>query len=103
MSCNGSGIPNGKYPSECCNSLSPLVVPHLAPLSSAPIVLPDLPDRCFIVESIRHCWARCVGVVPAAMIERRGLRPAAGHLQVAVGLGLSDPVPRITQPVGAGL
>ena len=44
-----------------------------------------------------------VGVVPSLAVQRRSHRPAAGHLEMAVGVRLADPVPGVAQPVGAVL
>src|SRR5262249_17629198 len=61
------------------------------------------PDRLFVPEAVGHGGTRLVGVVPALAVPRRAQRAAAGHLQVAVGVRLPDPIPGVAQPVRAVL
>lgn len=71
--------------------------------ASASIALPNIPDRFFVVEAIRNRGARRVGVVPAVVIERRRLGPAAWHLKIAVRIRLSHPIPGVAEPLAATL
>src|ERR1035437_6939704 len=67
------------------------------------VVLPDIANRFFIVEPIRNRGAWRVGKIPTTVIERRCLRPASGHFEIAVRIGLPYPVPCIVEPLTAVL
>src|ERR1700677_3843969 len=64
-------------------------------LRTLPIILPDRTNRFFIAQPLRHLGPWRVGVVPAAMIERRSHCAATRHLQIAIGIRISDPIPCI--------
>src|SRR5262249_17644037 len=60
---------------------------------------PDGADRLFLVVALGDGRARAVGVVPSLGVAGRAQGPAAGHLEVAGGVGLADPGPGVAEPV----
>src|SRR4051812_18200824 len=52
---------------------------------------PDGADRRFVAKAIRDRRARPVGAVPPLAVERRPQGAAAGHLEMAVRVGLPHP------------
>ena len=66
------------------------------------IAFPYRANRLFVIETIRYGRARRVRGIPAAVIEGRCLRPAARHLQIAVGVGLFSASSRHSAATGRG-
>jgi hypothetical protein len=64
---------------------------------------PNLLDGLLGIGAIGAGVAAGIGPIPArpAAVPRRGYHAAAGHLQVAIGIGLLDPLPGIVQPLVA--
>ena len=68
-----------------------------------PITAPDRANRVFVAETFGNSRTGSICVIPLAMIERRSHCPAAGHFEIAVRVGLPDPVPGVLKPIGAVL
>src|SRR5260221_3972124 len=75
-----------------------LVDSHAGKQVGHPLLDPYLADGFFIPQSIRRSWTRIIRIIPPPPIQRRGLRPASGHFQMAIGVNILYPFPGIPKP-----
>src|SRR5271157_4087515 len=67
-------------------------------LTSCRVSRPDRPDCVLLAITLGDRRAGRVGVVPPFAVQPRSQGATAGHLEMAIGVRLTHPIPGVTKP-----